>query len=208
MQNHPPLPTANYPGIPQHQIEHMEVQWMHRLHHARNAASGPSNQPFHHPQNNAGMGPMDPFYNPAPAYPQHPPLPLPIPPPAGMFMPQMQPTAYGPVYNQRIGQPQAHFGPAYQLPIGGVGAQVDHEALLQESYQHRQAERLERRNQRHRQNNSPQPERPVPQASSAYVEHLERQNLGHHQHNPPQPERPFLHAGPAPPQREEDLHPI
>ena len=170
MQNHPPLPTANYPGIPRHQIEHMEVQRMHCLHHAPNAASGPSNQPFHHPQNNAGMGPMDPFYNPAPAYPQHPPLPLPIPPPAGMFMPQMQPTAYGPVYNQRIGQPQAHFGPAYQLPIGGVGVQVDHEALLQEHYQHRQAERLERQNQRCHQNNSPQPERPVPQASSAYVD--------------------------------------
>jgi len=38
--------------------------------------------------------------------------------------------------------------------------------------------------------------------------YVERQNHGHHQHNPPQPERPFLHAGPAPPQREEDLHPI
>ena len=50
----------------------------------------------------------------------------------------------GPVYNQRIGQPQAHFGPAYQLPIGGVGVQVNHEAFLQERYQHHQAEHLER----------------------------------------------------------------
>ena len=81
------------------------------------------------------MGPTDPFYNPALAYPQHPPPPQPIPPLAGIYMPQTQPTAYGPVYYQRIGQPQAHSGPAYQLPISGVGVHVDHEALLQERYQ-------------------------------------------------------------------------
>ena len=32
MQNHPPVPVYQYPGLPRPQIEHLNVQRMHRLH--------------------------------------------------------------------------------------------------------------------------------------------------------------------------------
>ncbi|KAI6096420.1 hypothetical protein EDD16DRAFT_1528037 [Pisolithus croceorrhizus] len=129
--NHPPLPVAQYPGLPRHLIEHHEVQRFRRMHPMTPPHPPPQ---LHHPP-------------PIAPYPMHPAAPL-----AHGFPPPL-PFAVQPgmeeMHRQYFGYPPpAH---PHLLPAADIHPpRVDYAAALQQNFERDHAERRQRRRRRQR----------------------------------------------------------